>query len=103
VLQKSEARMRFQAKPEVLPEVLTERGTYLGCDYLSICHGGCPVRNYSITGNFFVKEPYYQVYKAIFSTMEEIAAKTAPDRRRRSLAALRGHGVQPSGCLTSSV
>jgi hypothetical protein len=51
---------------------------------------------YSITGDFFVKDPYCQVYKAIFSTMEEIAAKTAGDRRRRSLPALRGRGVQSS-------
>ena len=25
------------------------------CDYLSICHGGCPVRTYAITGEFFVR------------------------------------------------
>jgi radical SAM protein with 4Fe4S-binding SPASM domain len=96
LLQKSEARKRFQARPEAL----MEHETCLGCEYLSICHGGCPVRTYSITGDFFVKDPYCQVYKAIFSTMEEIAAKTASARRRRSLPVLRGSGVQLSGCLT---
>jgi uncharacterized protein len=96
LLQKSEARKRFQARPEAL----MEHETCLGCEYLSICHGGCPVRTYSITGDFCVKDPYCQVYKAIFSTMEEISAKTASARRRRSLPVLRGNGVQLSGCLT---
>jgi radical SAM protein with 4Fe4S-binding SPASM domain len=85
LFQKSDARKRFQARPEAL----MEHETCLGCEYLSICHGGCPVRTYSITGDFFVKDPYCQVYKAIFSMMEEIAAKPASARRRRSLPVLR--------------
>ena len=44
--------------------------------FRSVTAGG-PVRTYSITGDFFVKDPYCQVDKAIISTMEEIAAKTA--------------------------
>ncbi len=89
LLQKSEARRRFQARPEAL----MEHETCLGCEYLSICHGGCPVRTYSITGDFFVKDPYCQVYKAIFSTMEEIASKRASSTRRRSLPVLTRHVV----------
>jgi uncharacterized protein len=46
LLQKSQARRRFQARPEVLMQ--TE--SCVGCDYLSVCHGGCPVRTYAITG-----------------------------------------------------
>jgi len=85
LLQKSGARRRFQARPEAL----MKHESCLGCEYLSICHGGCPVRTYSITGDSFVKDPYCQVYKAIFSTIEKIALNTASASRRRSLPALR--------------
>ncbi len=87
LIEKSPARKQFQARPEAL----MEHESCLGCDYLSICHGGCPVRTYSITGDFFVKDPYCQVYKALFSTMEEMAAKAASVRSRRALPVLRKH------------
>lgn len=45
------------------------------CDYLSICHGGCPVRAYSITGKFLAKDPYCAVYKAMFSRLEAHAIR----------------------------
>jgi uncharacterized protein len=84
LLTRSKARQRFQKRPEVL----IEHETCLDCDYLSICHGGCPVRTFSITGDFFVKDPYCKVYKALFSTMEEMAAVTAATRSRRALPVL---------------
>jgi uncharacterized protein len=55
------------------------------CDYLSVCHGGCPVRTYSITGEFFRKDPYCQVYEELFSTMEQLAASAAASRASRPL------------------
>ena len=82
LLQKSQARQRFQARPEVL----MQHDTCVGCDYLSVCHGGCPVRTYAITGQFFRKDPYCQVYKALFSTIEELAAKVAAVRARHALS-----------------
>jgi uncharacterized protein len=87
LMQKSRARQRFQARPEVL----MQHESCAGCDYLSICHGGCPVRTYAITGDFFMKDPYCQVYQALFSTMEEMAARTASARARRTLPVLRAH------------
>jgi radical SAM protein with 4Fe4S-binding SPASM domain len=84
LMQKSPARQKFQARPERL----MKEESCVGCDYLSICHGGCPVRTYSITGDFFVKDPYCQVYKAMFSTMEEMAAGTARARTQRILPVL---------------
>lgn len=86
LLQQSRARQRFQARPEVL----MEHESCVECDYLSICHGGCPVRTYTITGEFFVKDPYCQVYKALFATLEELAAKKAAVRSWRVLPVLRG-------------
>ena len=85
LLQQSQARQRFQARPEVL----MEHESCVECDYLSICHGGCPVRTYTITGDFFVKDPYCQIYKALFSTLEELAAKKAAVRSWRVLPVLR--------------
>jgi uncharacterized protein len=80
LLKKSRARQRFQARPEAL----MEHETCLGCEYLANCHGGCPVRTYAITGDFFKKDPYCQVYKALFSTMEKLArAKLSVGVRRR--------------------
>src|SRR5262249_12960538 len=88
LMQKSKARQRFQARPEML----MQHESCVECDYLSICHGGWPVRAYAITGEFFVKEPYWKVYKALFSTMEAMAAKMAVVRYRRALPVLQGHG-----------
>jgi sulfatase maturation enzyme AslB (radical SAM superfamily) len=62
--------------------------TCLGCEYLSVCHGGCPVRTYAITGEFFIKDPYCKVYKALFSTVEELATRAASARYRRRLPVL---------------
>ena len=87
LMQKSQARQRFQARPEAL----MQHESCVECDYLSICHGGCPVRTYAITGDFFVKDPYCKVYKAIFSTMEAMAARMASVRYRRALPVLQGH------------
>ena len=44
-----------------------------------------------MTGEFFVKDPYCQVYKALFSTMEAMAAKMATVRYRRALPVLQVH------------
>ena len=43
LLQQSKARQLFQARPEVL----MQHESCVECDYLSICHGGCPVRTYA--------------------------------------------------------
>ncbi len=85
LLEKSPARQKFQARPEAL----VRDDTCLGCDYLSLCHGGCPVRTYAITGDFFVKDPYCGVYKALFSAVERAAARVSASRSRRALPVLR--------------
>ena len=85
LLEQSPARQKFQARPEAL----VEHESCLSCDYLSLCHGGCPVRTYAITGDFFVKDPYCQVYKALFSAIEQAAARVSAMRSRRALPVLR--------------
>jgi hypothetical protein len=46
------------------------------------------VRTLSITGEFFVKDPYCVVYKALFACMDELAAQAMAARRHRSLPVL---------------
>lgn len=97
LMKESKARRRFVSRPEAM----IEHETCAGCDYLSICHGGCPVRAYSITGEFFVKDPYCEVYKALFSRMETIAAELSRARFARSLPVLpiRSDVVNPGNSL----
>ena len=70
LLRNSKARRRLQARPGEL--ILKE--DCLDCVYLAICHGGCPVRAYTVHGDLFRKDPYCQLYKSLFQHMEAMAA-----------------------------
>ena len=84
LMQGSRARKRFQARPEAL----MRDESCADCAYLSVCHGGCPVRTHAITGEFFKKDPYCEVYKAMFGFIDELAVKISAERYRRSLPVL---------------
>jgi uncharacterized protein len=71
LLHNSEALRR----PQTRPGVLIQQEDCLECDYLSICHGGCPVRAYTVHGDIFRKDPYCQLYRRLFQDMERLAAK----------------------------
>ncbi|HMK34547.1 MAG TPA: radical SAM protein [Desulfomonilaceae bacterium] len=43
------------------------------CEYWNLCHGGCPVRAYSSTGNLFAKDPYCQSSKTLFDCARNAA------------------------------
>lgn len=88
VMKESKSRRRFVDRPEAM----IEHETCAACDYLSICHGGCPVRAHSITGEFFVKDPYCEVYKALFSRVEKLATERSRARFARSLPVLQTRG-----------
>lgn len=75
----SEARARFLARPEKLMRD-EECGT---CEWLSMCHGGCPVRTFADKGTIFTKDPYCEAYKALFSHARAAASRM----RMRKLAA----------------
>jgi uncharacterized protein len=66
LLRESPARRAFVERPKHL----VEHEDCLSCRYLSICHGGCPVRTYSALGTMLAKDPYCEVYKAVFSRAE---------------------------------
>jgi radical SAM protein with 4Fe4S-binding SPASM domain len=77
LLEMSDARLEFQARPGYL--MRTE--DCLDCTYLAICHGGCPVRAYSAYGTVLRKDPYCDLYKNLFRRVEEAS------RRHRDVAA----------------
>jgi len=70
LLRNSDARRRLQARPGEL--ILKE--DCLDCIYLTICHGGCPVRAYTVHGDLFRKDPYCRLYRRLFQHMEAMAA-----------------------------
>lgn len=78
MLAESSARRKFVERPAaIIPK------DCIDCDYLSICHGGCPVRTYTFSGTMFEKDPYCEVYLAMFRKADEVAAKLS-----RSLASI---------------
>jgi uncharacterized protein len=66
MLKTSPARRQFVERPKHL----VEHEDCLSCRYLSICHGGCPVRTYSALGTMMAKDPYCEVYKTVFARAE---------------------------------
>lgn len=76
MLGSSKARADFLARPEHLMET-EECGS---CQWLSMCHGGCPVRTFTARGTVFAKDPYCEVYKALFSHARTLA-RSAVQRR----------------------
>ena len=67
MLRESPARRQFVERPKHL----VQHEDCLSCRYLSICHGGCPVRTYSALGTMMAKDPYCEVYKAVFGLAEK--------------------------------
>ncbi len=83
LLNGSAAFREFRARPSVL----VQNEDCLDCDYLSICHGGCPVRAYTVYGSVYRKDPYCDVYRSVFRRVAETAAILAQRRsgERRSI------------------
>jgi radical SAM protein with 4Fe4S-binding SPASM domain len=57
------------------PGQLIRREDCLECEYLSICHGGCPVRAYTVHGDVFRKDPYCELYRSLFRVMRDMTAE----------------------------
>jgi uncharacterized protein len=69
ILRSSAARRRLLDRPGVL--ILQE--DCIECDYLGICHGGCPVRAYTVSGDILAKDPYCMLYRRLFAGLEKLA------------------------------
>ncbi len=72
LLQTSTARRQFTERP-----IRLVQRDCIDCDYLSLCHGGCPIRTYSFHGTLFEIDPYCGLYKGLFKQLEESAVKLA--------------------------
>lgn len=79
LLSSSAARRQFNERPVQLIQ-----RDCLSCEYLALCHGGCPIRTYSVHGSLFEKDPYCHLYKEMFGRMQRAAQELA---QRASLAA----------------
>lgn len=88
-LRSSAARADFNRRPERL----AAESDCATCRYLSICHGGCPVRTYAAHKTLFEKDPYCEMYLTIFGAAETFARtvmkQDALDLRRERLVQLR--------------
>jgi uncharacterized protein len=69
LLEASSSRRLFQDRPGVL----MRHEDCLECNYLHLCHGGCPVRAYTFHGDLFRKDPYCELYKELFRAVEAMA------------------------------
>lgn len=72
LLRASPARRQFAERPIALVE-----GECLRCDYLSLCHGGCPVRTFSVRGTLFERDPNCSLYRSLFRHIERMAVNLA--------------------------
>ena len=94
MLKESRARQDFVKRPAVIiPQDCIE------CDYLSLCHGGCPVRTYTFRGTMFEKDPWCHTYLAMFRKAEEIAAKLSGRRARGVRTPSRGAMIERNALI----
>ena len=85
LLKNSPARKEFLDRPAAIVD-----HDCIECDYLSMCHGGCPVRTYTTRHTLLEKDPNCHLYKSLFRHTETVAAKLAgisllPGQSLRSL------------------
>lgn len=72
LLRASEARRQFIERPIVLAQ-----RKCIDCDYLSLCHGGCPIRTHAQHGTLFETDPYCELYQELFRLFEQEAVRQA--------------------------
>jgi len=70
LLLNGEACRRLQTKPG---EVVRKEDCP-DCKYLALCHVGCPIRAYTVCGDVFRKDPYFELYRRLFQHMEELTS-----------------------------
>jgi radical SAM protein with 4Fe4S-binding SPASM domain len=57
------------------PMRLMEKEDCSECEYLALCHGGCPVHAYGTTGDLFAKDPDCQSRKTLFRLAKNAATE----------------------------
>ncbi len=76
VIMKSNIRDRFKQRASQM----IKTGNCVECEYLAICHGGCPVRAYSTYNSLQRKDPYCESYKIMFDNAKKAAIKLSRDK-----------------------
>lgn len=66
LLRDNPVRDRFYARTEHLLRT-DECGS---CRHVAVCFGGCPVRTYSMLGTLDARDPYCEIYRAMFAAVE---------------------------------
>jgi uncharacterized protein len=69
IMRSSPVRREFLGRPAKL----VREDECLSCEFLSMCHGGCPVRAQAWRGDALLKDPFCSVYKSLFSNAREAA------------------------------
>lgn len=72
LLAKSPARKEFLGRPAAIVS-----RDCIECDYLSMCHGGCPVRTFTYKRTLMEKDPFCSFYRSLFRHTERVARKIA--------------------------
>lgn len=89
MLGSSSARRAFMDRPAWLMDA----EDCDACPHLATCHGGCPVRAFAVKGTLFAKDPYCEVYKAVFEKCRGIAAAARRMARASSTGADQPQGL----------
>ena len=74
LLWNSSARQQFSERP-----IRLVQSDCIQCDYMALCHGGCPIRTYSVSQSLFEKDPYCDLYTSLFRHMERRGIEVARD------------------------
>jgi radical SAM protein with 4Fe4S-binding SPASM domain len=81
MLATSQVLERFHQRPMALVD-----RDCIACDYLALCHGGCPVRAFSVYGTLFEKDPHCTLYRSMFGHMAAAAVRLARQSATHSAA-----------------
>ncbi len=74
MLHRSAARRSLRDRPGSL----IKEADCIECDYLGLCHGGCPIRAYATGGSLLAKDPYCETYRTLFAHVQrEVAPRLA--------------------------
>lgn len=77
LLRKSPSRQKFADRPIAIVD-----RDCIDCDYLSMCHGGCPVRTFTIKHTLNEKDPFCSFYRSLFRHCEQAIGSRVLDVQR---------------------
>jgi len=86
VIMSSPMRKQFLERPLRL----MEREDCSECDYLALCHGGCPTHAYSTTGDLFTKDPNCKANKTLFGLARTAAVELDRAQSERGVGPSKG-------------